>query len=541
MLTERDEDNMSFTLTKAHAIDTTYQSMPKKYNIKNLSGDFSDPELEEKDNNSLTARNIEIPKLTTNINLNLGDINNNSSKSSRLRKTEFLQIKNTIHLRINFLVNINYFIKNYVYDLNQIFNKIDSIIYRKITNLIDKSKYFIKFFKDIISKFEHFAFSMEESVNSLNFHFREDKYNFKKLNKEIEKTQKLFSTGILEYNKIIQEKLFAKDSLNEKIKNFHSKIGEISKDSFNILSELTKKKEKFCNRYSSFEKTFENFKKDYNSTERIQNILNKNEFYQIEIELSKIVNKIFLLAEKFFIKYIFCLSQLKNVCKDFMSMLLELTENYKISLKSFFNINSNLLEKITMIENDEIINNIFGNKDLFYDKSELKELEDIFKVFQNNIIKFNFINNDVIYFDENFQMEKFKSFEQIVDFFMSILPEKVKFESSNLSFFNCKFNQIKGFFKNERTCIIVITVQDNIIIFDEKYGRKNSQKIVLKNTKFTKIDDNNSPFKFEISELKHGVLFNSVDKYVFDTKKPEDFIEFKEFFINSNNDKTNIN
>lgn len=532
MMTESDEGNLSFTITKAHTIDTTYQSVPKKYNLKALSGDFSDQEFEEKGHNNHTARNIEIPKLTTNININLNDNSNNNlqKSSSSLIKTEFPQLKNIIHLRISFLVNINYFIKNYVYDLNQIFNKIDSIIYRKITNLLDKSKYYSKFFKDIISKFENFSFLMEESANSLNFHFREDKYNFSKLNKEIEKTQKVFSTGIFEFNKNIQEKLFAKDSLSEKIKGFHNKIGEISKDSFTILSDLTKKKEKFSNRYNSYEHIFESFKKDYNTTEKLQNNLNKNDFYLIEIELSKIVNKIFSLAEKFFVKYVFCLSQLKNICKDFICFLLELIENYQKILKSFFNINTNLFEKITMIENDEIVNNIFGDKDLFYDKSEQKELEDLLKIFQNNIIKFNFIKSDVIYFDNNFKTERFKSYEELVDFFISIIPEKVKFESSNLCMYNCKFNQIKGFFKSEKMCILLITIQDNLIIFDEKYSRKNYQKIVKKNAKFSKIDDNNCPFKFEISELKLGVLFNSTDKFIFNTKNPNDFIEFKAFF-----------
>jgi len=539
MLTDRDESNMSITMTKAHTIDTTYQSIPKKYSLKTLSGDFSDHELEEKDNN-LTARNIEIPKLSTYMNTNLADINNNISKYT-FRKAEFPQIKNMIHLRINFLVNINYFIRNYVFDLNQIYNKIDSIIYRKITNLIDKSKYYIKFFKDLISKFESFSFSIEESVNSLNFYFREDKNNLIRLNKDIEKTQKILSISILEFVKNLQDKLFMKDSLNEKIKLFHSKIGEISKDSFSILSELSKKKEKFCTKYSSYEKIIENFKKDYNSADKINTILNKIDFYALEIDLSKTVNSIISLSEKFFMKYIFCVSQLKNVCKDFISMILDLIEAYKKELKLFFNFNNNMIEKIKMIEEDDILNNLFGEKDLFFDINELRELEDLLKNFQNNIIKFNFIKNDVIYFDQNFKMEKFKSFEELVDFFICILPEKVKFESSNLSVFNRKFNQIQGFFKTEKSCIIVITIQDNIIIFNEKYNKKSHHKINLRNAKFHKLEDKNSPFKFEICELKVGVLFNSHDKYIFDTRNPEDFIELKEFFINNKNNNINVN
>ncbi len=554
MLTEKKEnDILSLVISKAQTINSNSQSFTKnEFSVKNICSDFSDNELEEKtSNNPITHRNIEIPYLNTYMNLNLSEINNsktinvnnssdnNSSLTSRIRKADFLQIKNTIHLRINFLVNINYFIRNYVYDINQIFNKIDSIIYRKITNLIDKSKYYSKFFKDIINKFENFAFTMEESVTSLNFHFRDDKYNLNKINNEFGKTQKIFSLAILDFYKNLKEKFLLKDSLNEKIKNLHIKIAEISKGNFNILSELIKKKEKFSTKYSSYEKVFENFKKDYNSSEKILNLLNKYDFYSIEIELSKIVNKIFDISEKFFIKYIYCLSQLKNVCRDFISILLGLIEKYRSEITTFFNFsfsNNLTLEKIQMIENDEIVNCFMDSeKDFFYDVNELNDLQNLLKVFQNNIIKFNFIKNEVIYFDENFKIEKFKSFEEIVDFLISVKPEKAKFEASNLNIFCCKLNQIQGFFKTNKICIAMITIQDNIILYDEKYSKKNSQKILMKNSKFNKLEDKISPFKFEISELKVGILYNSIDRYIFDTRNPEDFIELKEIFNNYNN------
>lgn len=532
------EKKLISSLTKANTISLSSQTRLAKSKMRSISSDFTENDIEEKDINNMTGRNIEIPKLNTYMTINLSDIHNIGSLTGRSKKGEFQQTKNMIHLRINSLVNINYFIRNYVYDLNQIYNKIDSIIYRKITNLIDKNKYYVKFFKDLISNFEKFSFSMEETINSLNFHFREDKYNFSTINKELEKTQKTFSNAILEFNKKLSEKLFSKESINDKMKNFHGKISEISKESFIVITELTKKKDKFVSRYLNYEKIFENFKKDYNTYEKIVITLNRTDFYIIEIELSKIVNKLFSLAEKFFLKYIFCLKQLKNICRDFILMILDSINIYKRELKSFFNFNNfienSFLGKIEETINDDIKNNLFGEKDIFYEASELKELEELIKVFQNNIIKFNFIKNDSIYFDDNFKLEKFKNFEEMIDFFITIIPEKMKFESSNLCLFNKKFNQIQGFFKNERTCIIIITIQDNLIIIDEKYSRKQSQKIDLKNSKFTKIDDKNYPFKFEICEVKFGVLFNSHIKYIFDTKNPEDFIAVKEFFLTEN-------
>ena len=497
--------------------------------IKSFSSDISENELEENNQNKINSRIMEIPKVNTYLNLNLHDINNSFCKTSRSSKTDFHQVKNTIHLRINFIININYFIKNYVYDINQIFNKIDSIIYRKITNLIEKSKYYNKFFKEITSNLDKFCFSLDESVNSLNFHFREDKQNFTKVNYIIEKTQNNFTNKINELNKNLQEKLILKGPLSE-IKNFHSKISEISKDSYNILNEINKKKDKFCGKYSSHEKLFENFKMNYNSYDKILNLLQKNDFYLIEIELCKVVNKLFTLVDGFFLKYIYCLGELKNICKEFISSVIESIEIYKKEINCLFIINA--LDTFN-IESEDLINNLINSKEIFYDQNDSKDLENLLKIFQNNIIKFNFIKNDQIYYDENFKVNRFKSYEEIVDFFLSIIPEKIKYESSNLSVFNMKFNRTIGYYKEEKESIFVISLQDNILIFSEKLGKKNYEKLYLKNVKFMKIDDKCNPFKFEISEVKLGVLYNSVNRFIFDTKNVWEYLEIKEFFANN--------
>jgi hypothetical protein len=490
--------------------------------IMSNTGEFSEKELEEK-----VVKNFEIPKSNIYMNVNINDMNTNNNNFIPKNKLDYLQLKNLIHLRINFLVNLNYFIRNYTFDIGQIFNKIDSIIYRKITNLIERRKYYVKFFKDITNNFEKFAFTLEESSTSLNFHFRDDKQNLNAINKEITNTQKVFSKKIEEFNKNLFEKLQLKEvSKSDTLKYFNNKISDISKESFSILSELNKKKDKFVNSYNNYERIFESFKRNYNISDKLEGILETYDFFNIEIELSKIINKTFEISESFFLKYIYSLSQLKNICREFVKLILEMIQIYQSELKGFFNIFDNELTSIT----DDILNEYLSEKDIFFDSTELNDLEILFKNFQNNVIKFSFIKNDVIYFDQNFSIKKYKSFEEIVDFFISIIPEKINFEASNLCLFNAKFIKSENMFSKESQNILILSVQNNILIYNPKYSRKNLIRLNMKKTSMKKIDDKINPFKFQINEIKSGILFNSNLKFIFETKIPEDYVKLKEFF-----------
>lgn len=523
ILKKYSQDDFDFDEPKESKIP--YNSKLTDLSAYSNTGEFSDKELEEK-----VTRNFEIPKSNKYMNVNISDMNSQSNNLIPKNKIEYLQLKNIIHLRINFLVNVNYFIRNYTYDIGQIFNKIDSIIYRKITNLLERRKYYVKFFKDIISNFEKFAFTLEESSASLNFYFREDKQNLNTINKEIHLTQKIFSKKIEEFNSKLAEKLQLKENFGDWLKYFNNKVSEVSKESFSILSELNKKKDKFSIAYSNYEKIFETFKRNYNTSTKLESLLEKYDFFSIEIELSKIINKTFDIAGNFFLKYIYSLSQLKNICREFVKIILDMIQIYRSELKEFFNICEEQLSTFTDKITENILNEYLSERDIFFDSSELKELEDLFKVFQNNVIKFSFIKNDVIYFDENFSIKKYKSFEEIVDFFISIIPEKINFEASNLCIFNAKFKKTEGMFSKESTNILLVSVQNNLLVFDEKFGRKNFVKLNLKKSKMKKVEDKINPFKFEVSEIKSGMLFNSHVKYIFETKNPEDYVSLKEFF-----------
>ena len=98
------EENKNISLDELEISETSKNSYRSNNSI---SGDISENELEE---NSSQNKNISLPKSNYN-NLNISTIDSNSNKIKR-NKIEYHLLKNIIHLRINFLVNLNYFIKN---------------------------------------------------------------------------------------------------------------------------------------------------------------------------------------------------------------------------------------------------------------------------------------------------------------------------------------------------------------------------------------------------------------------------------------------
>ena len=128
------------------------------------STDFNSKEIDEKNDSPISIRNMQnkSPALN-NPTINLKSFDNKPNK-----------IKNTILLKNNNLTVLIYFIQNYVNDVTNICNKIDSIVYKKITNLFDKHKYYIRFIKETFSLYETFSMNILQVNNTINLHFKKN-------------------------------------------------------------------------------------------------------------------------------------------------------------------------------------------------------------------------------------------------------------------------------------------------------------------------------------------------------------------------------
>ena len=79
--------------------------------------------------------------------------------------------------------------------------------------------------------------------------------------------------------------------------------------------------------------------------------------------------------------------------------------------------------------------------------------------------------------------------------------------------------------------MIVLTIQNNIFIFEKRIQKKYSEKISLNNIKYTeKLNSKNlNDFRFEISEVKKG-FFSKSKKIILEAMNRDKFTDIRNVF-----------
>jgi len=396
--------------------------------------------------------------------------------------------------------------------------------------ILDKHKYFTRFFKEISALYETFSINLLQANNTISLHFKEEDEEspYSQINNTIDKTQELISNNFYEFAKNLQTRIITKGPLsNIKIKEFYNKLGNISKDSNSLLSTITKKRDKIVLKFIQNEKLFEGFKKSFNDQEKLSNILNKNEFFLKEFEYCNSVNKLFGRIENFFTSYIKSLKDLKELTYSFINSIKETIEIYSSESKKMF-----LIEEIeNMFDNLRIdAENVSNSKDILMDQKSMKIINDQLKIFQTNLIKFSFVKNEDIYNDEMFDVARNRNFEEMIGFLVTLSPQKCEITNSNLLFYSCQLNKIYGLFKRSKKVTLAFTIQGSILIFEDKINKKNLQRMCLKSTQFLNLEDRSNPLRFELSELVVGVIYNSKMRVTLEAENAEVYKEIENIF-----------
>jgi hypothetical protein len=521
-------------------------NLHNNYSTLYKSTDFNPKELEESAGSTINnIRNQEY------------SINDNSIKST---KKYILQdhlipslsdIKNIILLRNTSLINLVYFVQNYIQDLNSFFCKIDAIILKRATSILDKNKYFIRFFKELTALYETFSLNLIQANNTINLHFKDEEENspFSWINESVDKVQEIISNNFYDFSRNLQSKILLKGPLS-KMRELYIKMGNIAKESQQLLSKITIKRDKLIQKSINFEKLIENFKKCFNDKEKLLQLFDKNEFFLIEFQLCNSVNKIFLNVEQFLKNYRKFLNDLKGVIKEFVLLLAESIQIYSVESKtfcinnqtnstsntqiegfiSFSNIIENLERRIQEVNVDSFL---FDFDSLFHRNENCKTINEQLKSMQLDMLKFTFVKNENIYQDECFKIEKYKNFDELIEFFIELLPAQCEIMNSNLLIFSCTCRKISGFFNSSKKCVLAVTNQNSLLIFDDKINIKTFDKLLLKNIKFRNIEDKKHPLRFELSELKVGLIYNSTFKIILEAENEESYKQIETFLMNS--------
>ena len=99
----------------------------------------------------------------------------------------------------------------------------------------------------------------------------------------------------------------------------------------------------------------------------------------------------------------------------------------------------------------------------------LNEYNNLLSFYQNLLIKyFDFIGNNEINNNENFKAEKYSSLEQLIEFIIILLPQKIKINYNDLIVYSKNCKRGAGMFKGYKNSYIVVTNQGHILIFDEE-------------------------------------------------------------------------
>jgi hypothetical protein len=482
------------------------------------STDFNS-ELDEKKETTMTIRGIQSKNNSIQRLPNFNFCENEITLSPN-------KLKNTILLKNNYLTNLNYFIQNYISDIQNIFNKIDVAIYKNMTNILDKHKYFLRFFKEISSLYESFSINLIHANNTINLHFRENESPFKSINNTIDKTQEIISNNFYDFSRNMQKIIIANGPLSN-IKEFYNKMSSISKDSSSILSIITKYRDKFVLKFQQYEKIFERFKVSFNDNEKLNKQFDANDFFLIEYDLSNSINKIFEKIYEYLKSYKNSIMQLRALVKEFINTIKESLELYIEESKKMFFIQGVDIMLLEMYQNFD--SNF--EADFLTCETIHKPLTDLLKSFQTNLITGGYIKKDEIYSDENFVYSKYSNFEELIEFIISLKPESLKINKSNLVQFSYNVNKITGIFKSVKECVILLTVQNNLFIFEDRINKKRFEKISLRNINFRNSNDNKNPYRFEISELKTGIIYNSIYKILLEAENEDDYFNIEKYFL----------
>jgi hypothetical protein len=403
------------------------------------------------------------------------------------------------------------------------------VIYKKVTGILDKHKYFLRFFKEISSLYESFSINLIHANNTINMHFKDtdDNSPFKAINTTIDRTQEVVSNNFYDFSRNMQKIVISSGPLSN-VKEFYNKMSTISKETSSILSIITKHRDKLVLKFQQHEKTFEKFKNCFNDNDKLNKLLESSQdFFLIEYDLSNTINKLFENVADYLKSYKNSLSQLRTLIKEFIISIKQSLELYIEESKKMFYIQDvdNML--INMYESFDT--NI--ETDFLICETTNKSLTDLLKSFQTNLIAGGYIKNDDIYIDQNFKFEKYNNYEELIEFLITLKPESLKINKSNLLMFSNKVNKIYGLFKSVKECVLVLTIQNNLFIFEDKINRKRYEKIMLKSLSFRHSTDNKHPLRFEISELKKGMIYNSINRIVLEAEDEEQYYNIEKYFL----------
>jgi hypothetical protein len=449
-----------------------------------------------------------------------------SSGSIQLSLDKITSIKPIILENIisitNTQLNSNTHISNIIY----IIKKLNDSAFKKVDNTLNLSKRFIQYFKDITTTYEKFSAEISKWNVGLAASTQDTILN-DNINIMIEKTQEAIASKFISFSTILKTSIINKGPF-VKVKELETRLAKIIRDISASLKKVELKKEKNAKRFEKFNPIFESIKASYDKDNALLALLEKNEIYLIEVQVMNSVGKMYNRLKDFITLYKTSMNDMKLLVLEFMKVIkdtveLYMNENKKIFSDTTYN-NFDTMKKFYESLDEEHLNtslyitNIIGETDL-------EQFDEMLKVLQNTLVRFSTIrhisNDELLNNDELFKINRFKSIEAFIDFIAMFTPKNLSIadkdaERSPLLQLHEQVKRDPGVFSSWKNCHVVITIQESLILFDEKITKRPVESFKLKKIKVKHAVQKKTPYRFELSEKKKFMFFNTNANVIID-------------------------
>jgi len=494
-------------------------------NPKNNEAIIDDSKENSLDNEKKASQNVTI--ISTLIN------GRHSSSSNKTIFNISQEFNKTVYEKALYIQNMHIFFDTYLDQLINILQNIVLTLTKKVTIILDQNKIFLSFYKEIMNSYQRFSVDILKS-NSHMHKFDKDKKSpeniFGNINDSIEKAHKNIANKILNFSYTVNNQVISKGPF-VKIKELYSKLNLINKNHNILLNEIYVRKEKIIKLNREHAKVtdaiiraMEKLEFDYKYDETIK----KNDLFMLEAQYVKRFNKCIVHIGNLLTANKHLISDFKTLLLDFVSLINDSLNKYFTETdKTFSNLDiSDTLKNINNTITKETILAIFKPLALFSDNISLTALsESLFKFACNNN-KYIFVINKIANLEETLNLNKFNTIEDLLSFLQTFIPMHIDIFKSNFIKTVFELKRDPGLLRKICQSFIVITYQNNVVIYDETIMSKQIDIFKFEHVTF-KIKDEKK-FRFELVEDSKKSLFSSA--VTFEAGSKEKLAEIENLF-----------
>ncbi len=432
------------------------------------------------------------------------------NKNDHLNKIMIIYIK-----KLNEIEDIYNFTNEYLTFIINIFQSICHPYITSLLNLFDNSiKPNLKYFQNLFPILKEFSTELKliENKNIIDMNNNPDSdliNSIKTLNNKSSENYNEISNNLK--NIILNNPLYIQlDSVDAEFNETFNKMKL-------YLNKLIKRRNKYN---SKNQKTilpyFTEIKKSLNNPFAFYELISsKMDFIFIEEIIISRTNKIYNKISQFLINMdILIKSSHKKFC-DYLELLNNLIKSFTKDNKNTFNLESILPNKLiislnSILNSDNIrkkiekrfqFNNVIVN---FIENKLVNDINHSLLNYRELLLQYNYIKSEEIDDIINFNLIKYKSSENFIQFLMRLIPDKFQMKFEELIELQMNIKRNTNIFNIQKNCLLIITFQGHIYLFDQ------DKTIEKKNKK--KEDITNSNKKMTRKEIINSIISEEENK-----------------------------